>query len=264
MTTTATAIEATVTVGETQLQLLKGGDGPPAVVLHGIEGPEGWLAFHEALSRRATVYAPSQPGYTGTSRPEWMETNGHVAAFYEWFLQNEGLGQVDLIGIGVGGWIAAEMAVMNPHNLRHLVLVDAAGIKPAESEALDVFIHSWREVIERCFSDPERCAEYDRIYSARPVADFGGHRESGRAMALRTCYRPYMYNPALPALLGRVDAPTLVVWGEDDQVIPVECGRLYQQAIPGAELRTIAGAGHWPHYEKPDELASLVLDFISR
>src|SRR4051812_15953481 len=99
------------------------------LVLHGLEGPEGWLAFHEALAQDATVYAPTHPGFSGSQRPEWLESVQHMATFYGWFLQQAGLTQVDVVGCGgLGGWIAAEMAVQSPQQMRRLVLVDAAGI----------------------------------------------------------------------------------------------------------------------------------------
>jgi pimeloyl-ACP methyl ester carboxylesterase len=71
-----------------------------------------------------------------------------------------------------------------------------------------------------------------------------------------------MHNPAFPQALGAVRVPTLVVWGAEDRIIPVECGRLYADAIPGARLEVIDGCGHWPHYEKPDELAGVVSRFL--
>ena len=145
-----------------------------------------------------------------------MESITHTAQFYGWFMQEAGLEQVDLVGVGVGGWIAAEMAVMDPSVLRHLVLVGAAGVRPREGEIADVFVVPWGDVIKRSFADAEASTEYQRIYGERPVQDFGGERESGRSMAMRTCYRPYMHNPALPSLLGRVRTPTLVVWGAQD------------------------------------------------
>jgi hypothetical protein len=82
----------TVRVGGTPVQVLRGGSGRPVVVLHGIEGPEGWLAFHEALARDGDVWAPSHPGYGETPRPDWMESITHTAQFYGWFLQEAGLG----------------------------------------------------------------------------------------------------------------------------------------------------------------------------
>ncbi|HET6320031.1 MAG TPA: hypothetical protein VFG86_26540 [Chloroflexota bacterium] len=99
-----------VRVGETTLHVLKGGTGRPCLVLHGIEGNEGWLAFHDALASNATVYAPSHPGYGHTEAPAWITSVLHQAVFYNWFLRD--LGEVDVVGTGVGGWIAADMAVM--------------------------------------------------------------------------------------------------------------------------------------------------------
>jgi pimeloyl-ACP methyl ester carboxylesterase len=262
-TSTGHYTEETVQVAQTQLYLLKGGTGRPLLVLHGVEGHEGWLAFHAALSEQATVYAPAHPGYGQTERPTWMESVAHQAVFYNWFLQEAGLQGVDLVGVGVGGWIAAQMAVMCQGPLRHLVLVDAAGVRPQRGEALDIFIIPWREVIERSLHDAPNCAEALRIYTATPLQEFGGMREAGRSMSMRMSYRPYMYDPALLATLGKIRVPTLVVWGAQDQILPLECGHLYQQAIPGATLRVIEQCGHWPHFEHPEALAEMIQAFVA-
>jgi pimeloyl-ACP methyl ester carboxylesterase len=71
-----------------------------------------------------------------------------------------------------------------------------------------------------------------------------------------------MHDPRLPALLARVTAPTRIVWGRQDKIIPVECGTLYQQAIPGSELVVIEQCGHTPHLEKPDEFVRVAMDFL--
>jgi pimeloyl-ACP methyl ester carboxylesterase len=83
-------------------------------------------------------------------------------------------------------------------------------------------------------------------------------------MSMRMCYRPYMYSPSLPHVLGGVRTPTQIIWGAEDRIIPVECGHLYQAAIPGAVLEIMDGCGHWPHFEKPEALADRVLQFIGR
>jgi pimeloyl-ACP methyl ester carboxylesterase len=72
-----------------------------------------------------------------------------------------------------------------------------------------------------------------------------------------------MYDRSLPGMLEKVHVPTLIVWGAQDQIIPVECGQLYQHAIPGATLRLIEQCGHWPQFERPQELARLVTEFTS-
>jgi 2-hydroxy-6-oxo-octa-2,4-dienoate hydrolase len=72
-----------------------------------------------------------------------------------------------------------------------------------------------------------------------------------------------MYSPAFPNALGGIRTPTLVVWGNEDRIIPVECGRLYQEAIPGANLEVLDACGHWPHFEQPGRLASAISKFLS-
>lgn len=262
-TSTVPFTEQKVAVAGTELYLLTGGTGTPVVVLHGVEGFEGWLPFHEALAEHATVYVPAHPGYGQTPCPEWISTISHQAVFYHWFLQQAALGPVDLVGFGIGGWIAAQMAVMCPHNIRRLALVDAAGVRPQQAEILDIFIIPWKQVIEQSFHDPANCAEYQRLFGGE-FQEYGGPREAGRTMSIRMCFRPYMYDAVLPDMLGKVHLPTLVVWGAHDQIIPLECGQLYQRAIPGATLRVMEGCGHWPHFERPEELAQVMREFFSR
>lgn len=264
MTTSAAQVtEEKVQIAGTELHVLKGGTGPPVLVLHGVEGFEGWLQFHEILAEQATVYAPSHPGYGHTPCPEWLETIPHQAVFYHWFLQEQALAPVAVVGMGIGGWIAAQMAVMCPHNLTHLVLVDAAGIRPQQSDIFDIFITPWKQVIDRCFYDTANSSEYQRLFSGE-FQEFGGPREAGRTTSIRMCFRPFMYDRALPSMLEKVRVPTLIVWGAQDQIIPVECGQLYQRAIPGATLQRIEQCGHWPQFEQPQVLAQLVSEFVSR
>jgi pimeloyl-ACP methyl ester carboxylesterase len=252
-----------VAVGGTALYVLKGGSGRPMLVLHGMEGHEGWLAFHAALAGDATVLAPSHPGFGHTDCPAWLSSVQHQAVFYNWFLQAAGLESVDLVGIGVGGWVAAHMAVMCSASLRHLVLVDAAGVRPAQAEILDVFVTPWQQVIEQAFADPRAAPEYARIYGGG-IAEFGGVREAGRTMSMRICFRPYMYDPALPGMLGKVQVPTLIVWGKEDQIVPLECAFQYQQAIPGATVRILDRCGHFAHLEQPRLLADTIGGFVGQ
>ena len=263
MTTTSESYrEERFAIAGTELYLLKGGEGRPLLVLHGVEGHEGWLPFHDALSAGAAVHVPAHPGYGETVRPDWLEAITHQAVFYHWFIEKSGLSGVDVVGFGIGGWIAAQMAIMCPQNIGRLVLVNAAGIRPKEGEILDIFIIPWKQVIERGFYDAEACPEYHRLYGGE-WQEFGGPREAGRTMSIQMCFRPFMYDRALPAMLGKLTLPTLVVWGADNRIIPAECGRLYRQAIPGAVLHEIDSCGHWPQFERPEELAEVIRDFLA-
>jgi pimeloyl-ACP methyl ester carboxylesterase len=247
-----------VQVGQTELYLLKGGDGPPCLVLHGFEGHEGWLPFHEELASDATVYAPSHPGYGHTDAPAWITTIWHQAVFYNWFLQTMGLQEVTLIGAGIGGWMAAYMAITCPERLRRLVLISPAGIKPEQGETLDIFVTSWREVLQRGFANDER---FQGTYAAVPIIEFGGLREAGRVMTMRMCFRPYLYDPSLPAMLPKIQVPTLIAWGTDDQIIPIECAELFRRPIPGAQKEAIEHCGHFAHLDQPRQIAEIVREF---
>jgi pimeloyl-ACP methyl ester carboxylesterase len=154
------------------------------------------------------------------------------------------------------------MAIMCGTPLGHLVLVDAAGLRPQASEALDVFVTPWRDVIERGFFASAESSEYQRLYG-QPMPEYGGIREAGRMMSIRMCFKPYMSDPALESMLGKIQTPTLVVWGSDDRIVPPECGERYQRAIPNAELRVLKDCGHFAHLEQPSQLAHLVDAFCS-
>src|SRR3954464_13559697 len=85
-----------------------------------------------------------------------------------------------------------------------------------------------------------------------------------REMSFRTAWKPYMYSQTLPHLLGGVRAPALVVWGDDDRIVPRSAGEVYAAALPGARRETITGAGHCVALEQPDALARLVVGFIEQ
>jgi 2-hydroxy-6-oxonona-2,4-dienedioate hydrolase len=82
-------------------------------------------------------------------------------------------------------------------------------------------------------------------------------------MASRLCWRPYLHNLSLPYYLRKVPTPALLVWGQQDAIIPLECGQLYQQALPNATLKVIDRCGHSPALEKPQEFVQVVTEFLS-
>lgn len=254
--------EEFVDVGGSKLQLLKGGSGDPLLLLHGAGGSRGWLRYAQNLADRFTVYLPSHPGFGKSERPEWVETIQDLACVYTWFQEQEGLENIRAIGFSMGGWLAAEMAVMCRHAFSKLMLVDAVGVKPQQGEITDIFIISPTQVAELGFHDPKQAPEYDQIYNQTPTPEQVEQAEVDREMAVRVCWKPYMYDPRLPSLLARTHFPTRIVWGREDRIVPLECGQLYQKAIPGSELVIIDNCGHSPQIEKPDEFVKAALDFL--
>ena len=241
-----------------------GGEGPPALVLHHDIGAAERPAFYDALARHFTVFAPAHPGYDGTPRPDWMRSVRDLAVVYQGLLAQQPAtrepGTVTLIGLGFGGWIAAEMATMAPRAFRRLVLVGAMGLKPERGEIVDQALLSYIDYVRRGFADQ---TVFDRVFGPEPPTSRLEQWDLNREMTFRIAWKPYMYNPTLPHLLGAVATPTLIVWGADDHIVPRECGERYAKSLANARLQIVDDAGHFVDMEKPDELARVVWHFVS-
>jgi pimeloyl-ACP methyl ester carboxylesterase len=264
MSTPASAWHSsTVAVAGTTLHVTRGGSGAPVLVLsHDIGSPPS-LPFYDALARRFSVIRPSHPGYDGSPRPDWMRSVRDVAVVYQGLLAEDAAtrapGTAAVIGLGFGGWIAAEMATMAPRALRALVLVGAMGVKPERGEIADQALVSYIDYVRAGFAE---AAAFERVYGAAPTPTLE-QWDLNREMTFRIAWKPYMYNPTLPHLLGAVATPSLVVWGRQDRIVPLECGERYAKALPRARLEIVEGAGHLVEMEQPDALASLVTRFLT-
>jgi pimeloyl-ACP methyl ester carboxylesterase len=262
--TTVAWTSETVHVAGIALHVARGGAGAPLLVLHHDIGSPERLPFYDALARHFTVLRPSHPGYDRSARPDWMGGAREVAVVYQALLAGFEFtrepGRVAGLGLGFGGWIAAEMATMAPRALRRLVLVGAMGIKPERGEIADQALLSYIDYVRRGFADQ---AAFDRIFGADPPTPILEQWDLNREMTFRIAWKPYMYNPTLPHLLGGVATPALVVWGREDRIVPLECGERYAKSLGQARLEIVEGAGHFVEMEKPDALASLVTRFVT-
>lgn len=253
--------EQHVELGELKLRIGRGGSGRPVLVLHHDIGTPDKLPFYEALSARFDVIVPNHPGFGEKSpRATWLRHPRDLAALYQWLLAELGVERASLVGLGFGGWIAAEMAALAPRDFHRLVLVGAMGVKPSEGDIFDQAIVSYIDYAKAGFHDP---AAFTRLFgevTTEQLVDWDLCRE----MSFRVAWKPYMYNPTLPHLLGGVRAPALVAWGEDDRIVPKSAGEVYAKSLRQARLETIPGAGHCIDMEQPDALARLVIPFIDQ
>jgi pimeloyl-ACP methyl ester carboxylesterase len=263
MTTTSEAVWTTedVKLSGATVRLRKGGTGAPLLLLHHDVGSLDRLPFYDALTKRFTVYLPSHPGYDGSERPTWMRSVRDIAVMYQALLATLELGQASLVGLGFGGWIAAEMATMAPQAFRRLVLVGAMGVKPAQGEILDQALVSYIGYVRAGFEDQ---GAFDRLYGADPSTPQLEQWDLNREMTFRIAWKPYMYNPTLPPLLGGVQTDALIVWGRQDRIVPVGVGEQYARALPKSRLSVVDGAGHFLEMEQPAALAKLIVPFAAQ
>ena len=259
----STASRKEITVLGTTVEYFVGGTGDTSLLfLHGAGGNSGWQKYHEELSKRYTVYVPSQAGFNGTERPDWVYTITDMAHFNLQLVNALGLSNYILMGSSMGGWISSEMASMDDSNIQSLILIDAAGIKPEKGEIAEIFMCSAQTRLKQRFYDPSQVENYE-AYTRELTPDEVFTEHSNREMASRLCWRPYLHNWSLPFYLKKITTPTLIVWGENDAIIPVECGSLFQANITKSTLKIIANCGHSPAIEKPNEFMETVNKFLS-
>ena len=251
--------ETVMSIAGTRIHLMRGGSGPPLLVLHHDIGTPDRLPFYDALAQGFDLVVPHHPGWGKSERPQWLRSVRDIAAMHSWLLTDLALHEVSLLGLGFGGWIAAEMASQSPAAYRKLVLVGAMGIKPAQGDIADQAIVSYIDYPKAGFHDQ---AAFARIYGAVTTEQLE-QWDICREMVFRTAWKPYMYSQTLPYLLGGVRAPALVVWGDDDRHVPRNAGEVYVKALRNARLETVAACGHYVDMEKPDELARLVSTFVN-
>ncbi|HEX2891003.1 alpha/beta hydrolase [Vineibacter terrae] len=248
-----------VDVAGVKMHLSRAGKGAPLLVLHHDIGTLGRLPVYDALAQHFDVLLPHHPGYGKSERPAWLRSVRDVAVMYRWLLADLGISQASLVGLGFGGWIAAEMASMAPRDVGRLVLVGAMGLKPPEGDILDQALLSYIDYAMAGFHAPKAFAT---CYGEEPTTDQLEQWDICREMSFRIAWKPYMYSQTLPHLLGGVRVPSLVVWGDDDRVVPLSAGHLWASRLPDARLEIVKGCGHCVEMEKPDAFAALVTSFM--
>jgi pimeloyl-ACP methyl ester carboxylesterase len=190
-----------------------------------------------------------------------MRSVRDIAVIYRGLLSELKVKDAALVGLGFGGWIAAEMASMAPADVSQLVLVGAMGIKPPLGDILDLAITGYIDYARAGFHDQKA---FDRVYGAEPSGDQLEMWDVCREMSFRIAWKPYMYSQTLPHLLRSVRAPALIVWGDGDKVVPQSAAKRYVEALPNAKLQIVKDCGHCVDMEQPEALAKLVSEFIGR
>jgi pimeloyl-ACP methyl ester carboxylesterase len=257
----ATVKTSTIGLKGVDLLLTRQGSGPPVLVLHGGDGPVHQLPFAEQLAESFEIIQPVHPGFAGTPIPEHFDNLQDLVFLYLDLLDHLDLSDAILMGFSMGGWAAAELAAINTRRFSRLVLVDPVGIKiggPFDRDIADVFAISPAELLRISWHDPLKAPD-PNVMTEAELQIFASDRI---AHGLYT-WEPYMHNPKLPYRLHRIDVPTLLIWGEGDQVVTPAYGEVFRDMIPEAEMVVIPEARHSPHVEQPEAFVRNFLEFAT-
>jgi pimeloyl-ACP methyl ester carboxylesterase len=241
------------------------GTGEPVLFLLGVQGlgvPPGSLPpFLDAWAERFDVLAPSHPGFGRSQRPSWFDCTADLADHYGDLLDALGLKSVRLVGHSFGAWVAAEWAARAPWRIDRLVLANPLGVwLPGVSESTpNIFMYSPQEVVEISYADAARGADViptDMAQSEQWFADWSSLSLYG--------WSPYLHDPKLIHRLHRITAPTLIIGGERDRIVPVAHVEAFHQRIRGSQLTVVPGAGHALPIERAKEFGAMALEFLAQ
>jgi pimeloyl-ACP methyl ester carboxylesterase len=253
-------------VGDHSIAYRAAGDGPPLVFLHGfLCDSRCWRTQLEDLSDQFTVIAWDAPGAGASSDPPDVFTTADWSRCLGDFLTGLGVERAHVIGLSWGGIVAQDFFRMYPSRVAGLVLADTyAGWSGSLGSEMT------KKRIERCFNDshlspdefaPRWVPEMFTASVSQTVKDelavifHDFHPHGFRLMTMSTA------ETDSTDLLPKIDVPTLLIWGEDDERSPLFVARQFKASIPGAELAVIKNAGHVSNMERPDEFNALVRRF---
>ena len=252
------------------------GEGPPVVYLHDVLFDlvplDGELPpFLASLSNGHEIYAPALPGFRDLKELPSVDAVEDYVLLVADLLTALQLERPHLVGTGLGGWLAAEVAVHRPESIATLTLINAYGLH-VDGQPISRFFDAAapnplggrREIRELLFVDPDGliAQEYLPDFPEDDVNEaFFTHVHAAARIGWSP---PAFYDPKLRSRLGRIRVPTLVIWGDGNAVAGIEHGRAYEAAIEDASLTIIAGAGQSITVEQPDTLAKAVATFIGQ
>jgi pimeloyl-ACP methyl ester carboxylesterase len=241
------------------IKVRRAGRGHPVLFLHGAGGVPQWLPFFDALADRYEVFVPEHPGFGASDDPSWITSMSDLAMFYLDLIEGARLDQVHLIGNSLGGWLAAEILVRDRSRFRSLVQLAPAGIRLKGVRSGDNFIWGPEEAIRNLYHDQSFA---DRILALTPGEEQLDVMLHNRFTVAKLGWQPRWYNPDLEKWLHRIKVPALVIWGDDDKIMPPACAALWQERLPDAKVVMVENCGHLPHVEHVGRVAPLVLDFL--
>jgi pimeloyl-ACP methyl ester carboxylesterase len=253
------------------VEIYEGGSGGPAplIYLHSANGEAAGLEFLDLLATGRRVIAPVFPGFGDSAGIEHIEDIEDAAFHLLDVCDRLEIQSADFVGMSLGGWMAAELAVRWPERVRRMVLVNAVGLYVEGSPIREIFGRPLDELASDLFSDPDfplamlmrELTKLDKDPSAvpfellRPIVQ-------AQAVTAKLGWNPYLHNPKLRGRLGRISAPTLAVHASDDGIVPRAHAEAYVEGISQSRFAELHQASHLAAIERPVELSEIVVSHL--
>jgi pimeloyl-ACP methyl ester carboxylesterase len=260
---------------------LDDGHGEVILLLHGIAGSsQTWRAVTRPLSRRFRVIAPDLLGHGDSTKPRSDYSLGALSVMVRDLLDALGITRATIVGHSLGGGIAMQFMYQHPEYGQRLILIGSGGLGPDVGMTLRLASLPGAELVLPVIAARRVATAGDRVLSwLRKVG-----LESPRGEELWRHYSSLSDGPTRQAFLrtlravvdhrgqavsalsrfnARTDFPVMAIWGERDAMIPVEHAYAAQEMRPDVRLEVLANTGHFPHAERPAEVAELIEDFIA-
>jgi pimeloyl-ACP methyl ester carboxylesterase len=267
----ANLVESKLDTPAGKISMLRGGTGEPLVYLHSAAGE----AVHAALEDLADDHDVMVPLFPGFGESEGIEAiDGIEDATFHLLdvLDVLELSAPAVIGLSLGGWMAAELATRSPERVGKLVLVSPVGLYIDGAPVGQIFGRSPAELADDLFADQSQPMAQMMHALSEKMGDLMSMAEVPIAILMpmwasmsataKIGWNPYLHNPKLRSRLRRVTAPTLVVAGAQDGLLPRAHPEAYAEGIAGARLEVLEDAGHMVPLERPDEFVTLVRNFV--
>ena len=234
------------------------GSGPPLVFLHGAGTFPGFEVARAWAAKRKVVI-PYHPGFGESGDANGLDTIEDYVFHYIDLFDRLGLDRFDLLGFSLGGWLAAEFGIRQPHRLRRLVLAAPIGLVVPEAPAPDLFKVPPPELPGFLARDPMVVLRHfpkqpDPAFEARLGREMGG-------LARLIGDQP-QGNPKLARRLHRIGVPTLVIWGAEDRLRPAAQAGAWAKLLPNARKEIVPATGHLLFEETP-AAAAIAADFLT-
>lgn len=270
-----------VTIHGHEVSYRMGGEGPVILLIHGMAGSSRtWKDVTDLLVEDHTVVAPDLLGHGESAKPVGDYSLGAFASGLRDLLNVIGVDRATVVGQSLGGGVAMQLAYQHPELLERLVLVGSGGLGREVSWILRALTLPGAEVVMPVLFPPlvaERGSDVSRVLHDRGIrsprlaemwrayASLSGAPNRGAFLrTLRSVVDPGGQTvSAMDRIYLAGGLPTMIVWGDQDHIIPVEHAYAAHEAIEGSRLEIMEGTGHFPHSEDPARFVEILRDFVA-